>query len=200
VILLKSAILEGVRSGDIYINPYDEDQVGPNSYDVRLGDTLKIYDLSPEDYLARGLQLLDADGNPIVVQKPTFLDPKAPVLPTLDVHIPPEGLVLHPSLFYLGHTIEKAGSDKYVPHITGRSSIARLGLEIHQTAGFGDIGYKAQWTLELKASVPVKVYPGMKIGQVYFEEGLGEVGENLYDGKYVEAEGAVASKISEDFK
>jgi len=153
---------------DIVIAPFNEDQVNPNSYNLRLDDTLKVY---TGDYL----------------------DPKKEN-EFKTIKIPEEGLLLQPGELYIGSTIEYTESHGLVPCLSGRSSIGRLGINVHATAGFGDIGFCGTWTLEIFVVKPVMVYPKMKICQIYFEEVQGEY-EN-YKGKYFKQNGPITSKLN----
>ncbi len=103
-----------------------------------------------------------------------------------------------PGRFYLGHTIESTWTDKFVPCLDGRSSVARLGLEVHRTAGFGDVGFRGQWTLEFSATVPIRVYAGCEICQIYFQELTGD-NSIKYSGKYQNSVGVVASRMLREF-
>jgi dCTP deaminase len=138
-----------MNSGDIVITPFNLDQLGANSYDVRLGPTIKTY-----------------------------------IYPTLDsaqkndveeYEIPSTGWVLEPGQLYLAVTEEYTETHKCVPYLEGKSSLARLGISIHQTAGKGDVGFCGYWTMEITVAIPVRVYPGMKIGQLIYNEVKGEV-------------------------
>lgn len=158
------------RNGkDIIIDPFNDDQVNPNSYNLRLANTLKVY------------------------KKGIILDPKKDN-EYETITIPEDGFVLQPGELYIGSTIEYTESHGLVPCLSGRSSVGRLGINIHATAGFGDIGFKGTWTLEIFVVRPVRVYPGMKICQIYFEEVQG-VYEN-YNGKYLKQSGPVTSKLN----
>jgi dCTP deaminase len=156
MILTGPAIAVAVSRGEIVIDPFDPRQLGPNSYDFRLGSRCKVY----RD------QLLDA----------------ARDNPTVDLAVGPDGVVLEPDRVYLFNTHETMGSTRYVPIIRGRSSTGRLGVFIDITADLIDIGFVGQFTLQLHAVRPLKVYPGMLIGQVTFWQPLGDV--MLYSGKY----------------
>lgn len=158
--------------GRIHIEPFDQRQLNPNSYNFRLGPLLKQY--TPE--------VLD-------VARPNEVQ---------ELALPAEGMVLAPDRIYLGHTVETMGSDHYVPIIRARSGIARLGLFVHVTADLIDIGSVNQWTLQLHAVQPVRVYPGLLIGQVTFWEKTGEV--TLYTGKYQGSQGPAESQIHRDFR
>lgn len=176
-ILLKQEIIEAKEKGDVYIQPYIPTSVGPNSYDVRLGNKLVVYDFSQ-------MQFLDCkQDNPIK-----------------EIIIPETGFVLQPGILYLGNTVEAVGSDKYIPMYEGRSSMARLGIQSHLSAGFGDIGFSRQWTLEISVVHPVKVYAGMRIGQVYFHRinAVHNTPENMYHGKYTEQIGPQPSLAYKD--
>lgn len=177
--LLKQQIIEARNNNRIVIEPYNVKNIGPNSYDVTLGDTLCVYDMN----------------------KCGFLDCKKQN-PIITIVIPDDGLILVPNTLYLGHTIEKIGSDHYVPLYEGRSSMGRLGILSHISAGFGDVGFKDQWTLEITVVHPVKIYKGMRIGQVYFNDvnQSYNVEENRYHGKYIEQSGPQPSKSHIDFE
>jgi dCTP deaminase len=88
--------------------------------------------------------------------------------------IPPDGLVLNPSQLYLGRTVERTETHGFVPMIEGRSSIGRLGLFVHVTAGFGDVGFCGYWTLEMFAVQPVRIYPFVPICQIFYHQLAGE--------------------------
>lgn len=170
--------VEGER---IIISPFDKNNLGPNSYDLTLGPILKTYQTQ-----------LDFRGK-------TPLDFKREN-PTNEHEIDAEkGFVLFPNMLYLAHTNEVAGSNYYVPCIEGRSSVARLGIQVHLTAGFGDVGFIGQWTLEILVVQPVRVYEGMRICQVYFDTIEGTV-DKLYEGKYKDSRGVIESRSHKDFE
>lgn len=128
----------------IFIEPFEPTQLNPNSYNVRLADKLLVYDE----------EILD------MKKKNSYH-----IIP-----IPEEGLVLQPGKLYLGRTLEHTETRGLVPMLEGRSSVGRLGISIHATAGFGDIGFCGYWTLEISCIQPVRIYPGVEIGQVYYDE------------------------------
>ena len=140
MILSGSEITKQVKKNKITIAPFDEACVNPNSYNVELGDFLKVY----ED------EVLDSK--------------KA--LKTKTIEIPDDGLVLYPNKIYLGFTKEVIGSDFFVPTLTGRSSTGRLGLFVQITADLVDIGFKGNLTFQLHAVQPLRIYKGMKIETV----------------------------------
>ncbi|MCL4111649.1 UNVERIFIED_CONTAM: hypothetical protein GTU68_002065 [Idotea baltica] len=144
MILTDKAIIEAIETGDIVIEPYDRNALGSNSYDVRLGEHLAVY----------SDRVLDAKKHN-----------------TIEIlTIPPEGFVIQPSTLYLGVTLEYTETHKHVPFLEGKSSVGRLGIDIHATAGKGDVGFCNNWTLEISCIQPVRIYAGMPIGQlIYFE-------------------------------
>lgn len=154
MILSDTRILEEIEKGTIKIDPYDRADLGSNSYDVHLGSTIALY----KD------RTLDA-------KKHNEIEA---------FEIPEEGYVLMPSEFYLGVTAEYTETHAHVPFLEGKSSTGRLGIDIHATAGKGDVGFCGNWTLEISVKQPVRVYAGMPIGQlIYFPvEGNIEVAYN----------------------
>lgn len=170
MILTGPQIIASTANSRIVISPFDPDQVNPNSYNVRLGSTLLTYDTD----------VIDA------------YEPN----PTRATTMSGDGFVLQPDELYLGHTMEEVGSDYYVPLLFGRSSVGRLGLFVEITAPIGDIGFHGQWTLMLSSVRPLRVYPGMKIGQIMFFESFGDI--ELYSGKYQRASGPQESRYWRD--
>jgi dCTP deaminase len=193
-ILLAKDIKEEIKSKRIIFSGYDKLKIGPNSIDVRLQDTLITY----VECVIMELDSGDFALKPKPISKDFFIDPKKDNK-TYTYKIPKEGLIIYPNCLYLGSTIEKAGSDYYVPMYEGRSSMARLGIQSHLSAGFGDIGFKDNWTLEIVVIHPVKVYSKMRIGQVYYINGSSRP-KKFYDGKYTNQPKAQSSKAYLDFK
>lgn len=176
-------ICDAVKSGAIIIDPFDPERVGPNSYDLTLGSQIKSYNLFHQSpYSSTNIRPLDVKTDNPIVEK----------------EIGDSGFVLQPNTLYLAHTNEVAGSKHYVPCIEGRSSMARLGIQVHLTAGFGDVGFVGQWTLEILVVHPVRVYVGTRICQIYFDTLIGQI-DKLYEGKYNNSKGAIASRSWEDF-
>ena len=165
-ILSDSAILAAIRSGDIEITPFDPLSLGPNSYDVHLSPHMMTY-------LDR--EILDCRVKPVVYE----------------YTIRQSGYVLYPGRLYLASTVEKTATKKHVPYLDGKSSIGRLGIFTHITAGRGDIGFSGHWTLELVVVQPVKIYAGMPIGQITFHTVEGEVMHPYdsvgHEGQYTDA-------------
>jgi dCTP deaminase len=154
MILSDTRILEEIEKGTIGIKPYDRSCLGSNSYDVHLGKTLATYTN----------HILDAKQHNQIEY----------------FEIPEEGFVLYPHIFYLGVTDEYTETHAHVPFLEGKSSTGRLGIDIHATAGKGDVGFCGHWTLEISVKQPVRVYAGMPIGQlIYFPvEGPIEIAYN----------------------
>ena len=149
MILTDTRILEEIAKGTIKIVPYTRADLGSNSYDVHLGKTLATY--------------VDAQLDAKKHNKIEYFE------------IPDEGFVLQPHAFYLGVTEEYTETHAHVPFLEGKSSIGRLGIDIHATAGKGDIGFCNTWTLEISVRQPVRIYAGMPIGQLLYFVVTGEV-------------------------
>lgn len=164
----------------IDIEPFTIENVGPNSVDLTLGDTLVCY--AEYQY--------ESDGYPR-----TWLDCRK-LDETYKIEIPPSGLVLEPLKLYLGNTVENTTTHGIVPCVETRSSLARKGLMSHLSAGFGDDGFEGTWTLEIVTMLPIRVYAGMRIAQVAFTTMLGE--RQPYKGKYLNQSAPTASKLHED--
>jgi dCTP deaminase len=149
MILSDAAILDHIERKHIVITPFRREALGSNSYDVRLGKTLATYTASELD--ARQHNLIR-----------TF-------------EIGDEGFLLQPNELYLGVTEEYTETHAHVPFLEGKSSVGRLGIDIHATAGKGDVGFCGNWTLEISVKKPVRVYAGMPIGQLIYFAIEGEI-------------------------
>jgi len=157
---------------DILIEPFERGRLNPNSYNLTLHDELGVYE--------------DA-----------VLDMK--VKPTLRTfRIPPEGFVLQPGTLYLGRTVEFTETKRHVPMLEGRSSVGRLGMFVHVTAGFGDVGFAGFWTLEITPIQPVRIYAGVEICQIFYHQIEGEF-EPYRSGKYQNNRGLQPSLLYKDF-
>jgi dCTP deaminase len=150
MILSGHSIRERLGS-DILIEPFDESQLNPNSYNLTLHHELMVYEEVVLDM---------AKANRV-----------------RRIELPDSGLVLNPNQLYLARTCERTVTHNLVPQIEGRSSIGRLGLFVHVTAGFGDVGFCGYWTLEMFAVHSVRVYPGVAICQIFNHEITGDVTE-----------------------
>lgn len=155
--ILSGSEIKAQLGGNIKIQPFNEEQLNPNSYNLRLHDELLVYE-------------------------EIVLDMKRPGR-FRRISIPAEGLVLQPNQLYLGRTIEYTETRNLVPMLEGRSSIGRLGLFVHVTAGFGDVGFCGFWTLEMFAIQPVRIYAGVQVCQVFYHTVQGAVTE-YSGGKY----------------
>ena len=158
---------------EIVIEPFDETKLNPNSYNLSLHDRLLVYD------------------EPV-------LDMKTPNRYS-ELVIPAEGLELETRRLYLGRTLEFTRTENCVPMLEGRSSIGRLGLFVHVTAGFGDVGFAGYWTLEIFCVQPIRIYAGVQICQIYYH-----TLEGAYDAyrsnKYQNNEGIQPSLLYKDFQ
>lgn len=174
-----------VELGKITIQPFRTEQVNPASYDLRLGREFLVYE--PTTLIERRY------GDPVF-----GLDAKAEN-PTHRRTIPDEGIWLEPGTLYLMHTVEVVGTREFVTVIDGKSSVGRLGIVCHLTAGFGDPGFFGQYTLEVSVVHPVRVYAGMRFCQARFQTVQGKLAQ--YDGNYAkDSRGPVASRSWRQFK
>ncbi len=149
MILTDSEVLEEMKQGHIVIDPFRRECLGTNSYDIHLGNILATYNDRELD-----------------VRKHNQIS---------YFEIPEEGYVLQQSEFYLGVTEEYTETHTHVPFLEGKSSIGRLGIDIHATAGKGDIGFSNHWTLEISVKKPVRIYRKMPIGQLIYFKVNGQV-------------------------
>ena len=177
-ILGDSEIKRAIACGDIEIDPFEPAHVNPASVDLTLGDEVVTY------VGASGVVILDAKAEPLTVKR----------------RMPAAGFDLFPFVGYLMHTRERIFTRKYVPVLDGKSSVGRLFMSVHETAGFGDPGFDGQYTLEVTVVHPLRVYPGMQIAQMRFHTIVGEV-EKPYAGNYTgeAAKGPVASRCYRQF-
>ncbi|HET6399940.1 MAG TPA: dCTP deaminase [Candidatus Kapabacteria bacterium] len=148
MILTDNQIQRAIDDGSIVLSPFRTECLGSNSYDVHLGKILAVY----KD------EILDARKHNEV----EFFE------------IPEEGIILLPEKLYLGVTEEYTETHRHVPFLEGKSSVGRLGIDIHATAGKGDVGFCNSWTLEISVRQPVRIYAGMPIGQLIYFETSGE--------------------------
>jgi dCTP deaminase len=150
-VLSDGTILRLVQEGRISIDPWDPELIQPASIDLRLGDSFRVF----HNYRASAIDLRNVPENL-----------------TEEVVVPEdESFVIHPGEFCLGRTLEWVElPDDIVARIEGKSSLGRLGLIVHATAGFCDPGWKGTLTLELNnlTRVPIKLYPGLPIAQLSF--------------------------------
>lgn len=158
---------------EIIIEPFDRSRVNPNSYNLTLHNELLVYENHELD-----MKKLN---------------------PTKRITIPEEGLVLEPNCLYLGRTNEFTKTEGFVPMLEGRSSTGRLGLFIHVTAGFGDVGFAGYWTLEIFCIQPIRIYPNAEICQIYYHSIEGDY-EPYKSGKYQNNTDIQPSLMYKDFE
>jgi deoxycytidine triphosphate deaminase len=171
MILTGQQIASEVALQRITIDPFLTTNVNPNSYNFRVGNSLRVY-------------------------QDRVIDPRTRPATEL-MTMPESGFVLEAQHLYLASTMEIMGSDHYAPTFAARSSVARLGLFINLSASLGDIGYLGQWTLQLFSAMNLLIYPGMEIGQIMWWKPLGPI--DLYRGKYQGSSGPCATRIHHDF-
>lgn len=158
---------------NIIIEPYRQEQLNPNSYNLRLSNELLVYTKEPLDMKTNN--------------------------PVKHLTIPESGLLLQANTLYLGRTMEYTKTDRYVPMLEGRSSVGRLGLFIHVTAGFGDVGFAGYWTLEMFCIHPIVIYPGVEICQIYYHT-ISDNYKKYESGKYQNNTGVQPSMLYKDFE
>lgn len=171
--ILSGKEIERRLGKDIVIEPFKRSQLNPNSYNLRLHDELVVYS---------NVELDMKRNNPVD-----------------SLTIPAEGFILVPGKLYLARTLEYTETHNLVPMLEGRSSIGRLGLCVHITAGFGDIGFCGFWTLEMYCIQPVRVYAGVEVCQVFYHSVEGDY-ETYAGGKYQNNKGVQASMIYREFE
>jgi dCTP deaminase len=173
MILSGLKIADEVKAGRIFISDFDEKRLNPNSYNLRLADEMLAYNCEKLDM---------KKDNPYY----TFT-------------ISQDGFLLLPGQIYLARTMERTRTDCYVPMLEGRSSVGRLGIFIHATAGFGDVGFDGYWTLELSCVQPVRIYPGVEICQIYYHTIYGDY-VPYRSGKYQGNHDVQPSMLWKDFQ
>lgn len=162
MILSDIDIADAIAGGLIKIEPFDEKCLGPNSYDVHLSDHLALYlpklvhesvpVAGTQEWAHRAIRMLDCRDEQKVTRS----------------EIGPSGAILKPGILYLASTLEYTETLAHVPYLDGKSSVGRLGISVHVTAGRGDIGFRGHWTLEITVVHPIRVYAGMPIGQLTY--------------------------------
>lgn len=171
--ILSGKQIEKELNENIFIEPFNASQLNPNSYNLKLHNELMVYD-------------------------ETNLDMKKANTAS-QMTIPEEGLLLETNKLYLGRTIEHTRTENFVPMLEGRSSVGRLGLFVHITAGFGDVGFSGYWTLEMFCVQPIRIYAGSEICQIFYHSIEGSF-EKYSSGKYQNNQGIQASMMYRDFE
>jgi len=170
--ILSGREIERNLGDKIIIDPYRSEQLNPNSYNLRLHEELRVYDTDPLDMRRENT--------------------------SHSIRLPDDGLLLEPHRLYLGRTIEYTATDGFVPMLEGRSSIGRLGLFVHVTAGFGDVGFEGFWTLEVFCVQPIRIYAGVEICQIFYHTIQGDY-ESYAGGKYQHNTGIQHSLLYTEF-
>lgn len=171
--ILSGKEIKNRLGNEIVIEPFAEKQLNPNSYNLRLHNELLVYE-------ERTLDMKKENR-------------------AKSLTIPMDGLVLEPGILYLARTVEYTKTDGYVPMLEGRSSIGRLGLFVHVTAGFGDVGFAGYWTLEIFCVQPIRVYPDIEVCQIYYHTIEGDY-DPYASGKYQNNSGIQPSLLFRDFE
>ena len=174
MILTGKEIINQYEKGNLFISNFNKEKVNPNSYNLTLSDEVVIYEN----------EIIDVKKEPKT--KKFKIDKE-------------KGFMLLPNKLYLCRTNEYTSTDEFVPMLEGRSSLGRLGVSVHVTAGFGDIGFKGTWTLEVTVTQPTIIYPNMEICQIYYLVANGNKGIK-YRGKYKEQLEVEKSLICNEFK
>lgn len=171
--ILSGKKIQSLLNRDIFIEPFNPSQLNPNSYNLCLHNELYIYEQVEFD-MKKKLTL------------------KALLIPEI-------GLVLDPGRLYLGRTVEYTKTYNFVPMLEGRSSMGRLGLHVHITAGFGDVGFEGYWTLEMHCVQPIRIYPFIQICQIFYHSLDGEF-MSYCSSKYQKNTGVQASMIHRELE
>jgi len=170
--ILSGREIEANLGSKIVIEPYSSRQLNPNSYNLRLHNEVRVYDSLELDMRVENT--------------------------SSQMTIPADGLLLEPHRLYLGRTVEYTETDQFVPMLEGRSSIGRLGLFVHITAGFGDVGFHGYWTLEMFCVQPIRIYAGVEICQIFYHSIEGPY-DPYSNGKYQNNAGIQHSLLYRDF-
>ncbi|MFA7567711.1 MAG: dCTP deaminase [Alkalispirochaeta sp.] len=171
--ILSGRSIEAQLGKKIIIEPFSRNQLNPNSYNLRLDSKMRVYDSNVLDMRVENT--------------------------SREITIPEDGLLMTPQQLYLGRTVEYTATDGFVPMLEGRSSIGRLGLFVHITAGFGDVGFKGYWTLEMFCVQPIRIYAGVEICQVFYHTIEGDY-DAYNSGKYQNNRGIQHSLLYRDFQ
>ncbi len=171
--ILSGRRIQALLNDKIFIDPFNSRQLNPNSYNLCLHNEVFVYEEATLD-LKKEHQLKK-------------------------ITIPESGLLLEARKLYLGRTVEHTRTEGYVPMLEGRSSVGRLGLNVHVTAGFGDVGFSGYWTLEMHCIHPIKIYPHVQICQIFYHSIEGDY-DNYQSSKYQNNTGVQKSMFYKEFK
>lgn len=198
MILIRPQIMSEIKKGNIVITPFDEKKMNPNSYNLTLSDEIAWYKplkVEEKHKIRHNMEYTE-------VREYNKLDMKQKHELEI-IKMTEDGFELQPDRIYLAKTVEHTETYCHVPMLEGRSSVGRLGLFVHATAGFGDIGFKGYWTLELSCVQPVRIYPNVEICQIFYHSISEDYSMSKgfsYKGKYQDNRGIQPSKIYEEFK
>lgn len=173
MLLSGSRIKREMAKGNIVITPFEDGHINPNSVNLTLSNELMVYDDHVLDMAAQES--------------------------AHKITIPEDGFLLRPDTLYLGRTNEYTETHGFVPMIEGRSSIGRLGMFIHVTAGFGDVGFCGYWTLEIFVVQPLVIYPDVEVCQIYYHD-IDKDAEEYHSSKYQHNHGIQVSQLWQDLK
>ncbi len=177
--LTGAEIVRQIIMGNIEIDGFDFKNLNPNSYNLTLGNVIKTYNpVHSSSNKNDRTQYLD-----IFKENPYN-----------EYEFGDEGFALVPGKIYIATTNERTFTNKFIPKIDGRSSIGRLGIMVHLTAGYGDIGFNGKWTLEIAVIQPIIIYPNIPICQISFNTPSGDTSIQ-YKGRYQNQDSAQTSKF-----
>jgi len=201
-ILTGPEIKSQVERGRIEVSPFDESRVQPNSLDLTLGDEVCVY-----EGVVYAPKLTVAGASSLEWSYSLHADPHGHLdsrkdNPVARFKLDKMGWLIKPGILYLMHVVEELRAPKLVMELAGKSSLARLGVSVHATAGHAETGFSGQYTMEVSATHPVIVYPKMAIAQVKFFTVEGEVEDYCDRGNYVgtAAKGAQPSRSWKQFE
>ncbi|HLV52203.1 MAG TPA: dCTP deaminase [Flavobacterium sp.] len=201
MILTDTTILKEMENGNIVVEPFFRENLGTNSIDLTLAPEILYYTEAYEYLFKKNMYGFKGNCNLLPLYKEHYLDAKKDNA-TKKFNIDEEGFLLNPGMLYIASTNEYTETHNAVPKLEGKSSIGRLGLFVHVTAGYGDVGFCGKWTLELVATVPIKIYPNMKICQISYhgisEPPLVKYGDKK-DNKYQNQDSPTASMMHKNF-
>ena len=195
MILAYDKIKESIENGDLEISEFNEKCLNPNSYDLTLANKIAWFPvlenfttvpLVDEDttYEKYGMAAVSDPGSSSFMTSIGYLDPAKDNI-MIEKTIPKEGVILLPHILYLAMVNEEIFSTKYVTELSGKSTLARLGVIVHHTAGYSNLGHRFKYVLEIQVVHPIRIYPNMRIAQVYFHTTTSITTENnQYLGNY----------------
>lgn len=196
-ILSGPEIRKQIELGRITVDPYDPRRINPASIDLTLGKGVSIY---RNNYTTHVFSKNPGDGSNIDAFNGGVWDSKESQ-EVDNFEMGEKGWVLKPNIGYLLHTAERVTTNHFVPVLDGKSSVGRAFILVHYTAGYGDPGFDGQYTLEVTALSPIRIYPGMRFCQIRFHTLVGEPLLYTEKGHYkgTAAMGACPSQLHKQF-